>query len=38
MNSTQLFDAFENILHIRMPKDEFEVLFKKVKKKKYTAF
>lgn len=30
MDITQLYDAFENILHIRMPYDEFKILFKKV--------
>ena len=34
MNSTQLFGAFENVLHIRMSKDEFEVLFKKMNLKR----
>lgn len=30
MDITQLYDAFENILHIQMPYDEFKILFKKV--------
>nr|XP_012140680.1 PREDICTED: WD repeat-containing protein on Y chromosome [Megachile rotundata] len=34
MDSVQLFDAFENILHIQMPNHEFEVLFKKMNLKR----
>lgn len=30
MNIDQLYDAFENILHIKMPEDEFKILFRKV--------
>ncbi|KAK9309928.1 hypothetical protein QLX08_000565 [Tetragonisca angustula] len=34
MDITQLYDAFENILHIRMPYDEFKILFKKMNLKR----
>ncbi|XP_061932668.1 WD repeat-containing protein on Y chromosome isoform X1 [Apis cerana] len=30
MNIDQLYDAFENILHIKMPEDEFKILFRKI--------
>lgn len=30
MDYSQLYDAFENILEIEMPEDEFQILFKKV--------
>lgn len=35
MNIDQLYDAFENILHIKMPEDEFKILFRKVIMKIY---
>lgn len=34
MSISQLYDAFENILHIKMPKAEFDILFKKVSRKR----
>ncbi|CAK9804570.1 WD repeat-containing protein on Y chromosome [Anthophora plagiata] len=34
MNMTQLYDAFENILQIKMPKNEFEILFTKMNLKR----
>ncbi|XP_053977818.1 WD repeat-containing protein on Y chromosome isoform X1 [Hylaeus volcanicus] len=34
MNISQLYDAFENILHIKLSMDEFEILFKKVNLKR----
>ncbi|XP_076665280.1 WD repeat-containing protein on Y chromosome-like isoform X2 [Andrena cerasifolii] len=34
MNISQLYDAFENILHIKMPKAEFDILFKKMNMKR----
>lgn len=30
MNSSQLYDAFQDFLEIKIPQDEFQVLFKKV--------
>ncbi|XP_043259688.1 WD repeat-containing protein on Y chromosome [Colletes gigas] len=30
MNISQLYDVFKNILHINLPNDEFEILFKKM--------
>lgn len=30
MDSSQLYDAFQNILEIKMSQDEFQVYFKKV--------
>ncbi|XP_043800369.1 WD repeat-containing protein on Y chromosome isoform X5 [Apis laboriosa] len=34
MNIDQLYDAFENILHIKMPEDEFKILFRKMNLKR----
>lgn len=30
MDSYQLYDAFQDILEIKIPQDEFQILFKKV--------